>query len=157
MKLRFAFLMILCAPLLWGASGPDDRRPTDSQSIVSPSNPLARPVPIDDLYFTRGAYVPAWSPDGRQVVFTTDMSGRYNLWKVNSAGGWPVQLTQSDDVQFRAAWSPDGKLCQLAHNFPQPLGRRWNQDHFCSFCVVRKAVQCILFSETLYEKISRVQ
>ncbi|MBV9342483.1 MAG: S9 family peptidase [Acidobacteria bacterium] len=51
----------------------------------------------------------AWSPDGREVVFTTDMSGRLNLWKVKSSGGWPLQLTQSDERQFGATWSPDGK------------------------------------------------
>ena len=109
MKLRLVFLTILCAPLLWGASGPDNRRPTDPQSIVSPSNPSARPVAIDDLYFTRSVFGPAWSPDGQQVVFTTDMSGRLNLWKVNASGGWPVQLTQSDDGQVNSVWSPDGK------------------------------------------------
>ena len=101
MKLRLAFLTILCAPLLWGASGPDDRRPADPKSIVSPSNPSARPVPIDDLYFTRNVYGHAWSPDGKEVVFITDMSGRANLWKVSASGGWPMQLTQSDDGQWR--------------------------------------------------------
>src|SRR5438034_7784246 len=29
--------------------------------------------------------------------------------KVNAAGSWPIQLTQSDDRQFNPAWSPDGK------------------------------------------------
>jgi dipeptidyl aminopeptidase/acylaminoacyl peptidase len=42
-------------------------------------------------------------------VFTTDMSGRLNLWKVSAAGGWPIQLTQSDDQQYNAVWSRDGK------------------------------------------------
>src|SRR5437660_8396163 len=36
------------------------------------------------------------------------MSGRLNLWKVNAAGSWPIQLTQSDDRQFNPAWSADG-------------------------------------------------
>ena len=43
------------------------------------------------------------------MVLTADLSGRQNLWKVNSSGGWPLQLTQSDDRQYGAAWSPDGK------------------------------------------------
>jgi dipeptidyl aminopeptidase/acylaminoacyl peptidase len=109
MKLRLAFLMMLAAPLLWGSSGPDERPITDPKSVVSVANPAARPVPIDDLYFTRNVFGPSWSPDGQQIVFTTDMSGRFNLWKVSAAGGWPVQLTQSDDVQSGAVWSPDGK------------------------------------------------
>lgn len=109
MVIRLVLLIALFAPLLYGASSPKERQPTDPNSIVSPTNPSARPVPIDDLYFTRSVFGPAWSPDGRQVVFTTDMSGRLNLWKVNSSGGWPIQLTQSDDVQSSAVWSPDGK------------------------------------------------
>lgn len=109
MKLRLACLMILITPLLSGASGPGERQITDPQSVVSASNPAAHPVPIDDLYYTRSVFGPAWSPDGRQVVFTTDMSGRFNLWKVSAGGGWPIQLTQSDDVQSNAVWSPDGK------------------------------------------------
>src|SRR5437764_753481 len=92
-----------------GASSPDDRQITDPKSIASTSNPAAHPAPIDDLYYTRNVAGGAWSPDGKHVVFTTDMSGRLNLWKVNVAGSWPIQLTQSDDRQFNPAWSPDGK------------------------------------------------
>jgi len=32
-----------------------------------------------------------------------------NLWKVAAAGGWPIQLSESDDRQLDAVWSPDGK------------------------------------------------
>ena len=60
-------------------------------------------------YYTRSVFGPAWSPDGQQIVFTSDMSGRANLWKVRASGGWPIQLTQSDDRQFNPVWSPDGK------------------------------------------------
>jgi dipeptidyl aminopeptidase/acylaminoacyl peptidase len=37
------------------------------------------------------------------------MSGRSNLWKVTSAGGWPIQLTQSDERQTGGTWAPGGK------------------------------------------------
>jgi dipeptidyl aminopeptidase/acylaminoacyl peptidase len=103
------FATIILLINVCGASSPDDRQITDPKFIASASNPAARPVPIDDLYYTRNVAGGAWSPDGKQVVFTTDMSGRLNLWKVNAAGSWPIQLTQSDDRQFNAAWSPDGK------------------------------------------------
>ncbi len=100
-------LVCSCLPALAG-SGPDDRPITDPQSIASAMHAGARPIPIDDLYYTRSVSSAAWSPDGKQVLFTTDMSGRQNLWKVNAGGGWPIQLTQSDDRQFSGAWSPDG-------------------------------------------------
>jgi dipeptidyl aminopeptidase/acylaminoacyl peptidase len=76
---------------------------------MSNANPAARAIPIDDLYFTRDIRDASWSPDGEQVIFTTNITGRLNLWKVSATGGWPIQLTQSDDRQVGAAWSPDGK------------------------------------------------
>jgi len=95
---------------LAASTGPDDRPLTDPKSVVSVSNPAARPAPVDDLYYTRSVFGPAWSPDGQQIAFTTDISGRSNLWKVRASGGWPIQLTQSDDrQQYSAVWSPDGK------------------------------------------------
>ncbi|HUA16604.1 MAG TPA: S9 family peptidase [Verrucomicrobiae bacterium] len=111
MKLRSlaAVVMTALCPLLLASSSPEDRALTDPRSVGSESNASAHPVPIDDLYYTRSASDAAWSPDGKEVVLTTDLSGRQNLWKVNAAGGWPLQLTQSDDRQFGSAWSPDGK------------------------------------------------
>ena len=89
--------------------GPDDRPITDPHSIGSPVKPGAHAIPIDDLYYTRSVNGAAWSPDGRQIVFTTNLTGRQNLWKVDASGGWPVQLSQSDERQLAAVWSPDGK------------------------------------------------
>ena len=91
------------------STGPDDRPLTDPKSVVSSSNSAARPAPIDDLHYTKSVFGVAWSPDGKQIVFTSDIAGRFNLWKVNAAGGWPIQLTQSDERQYGATWSPDGK------------------------------------------------
>ena len=101
--------MMLSTLLLAQSTGPDDRRITDPQSTQSASNLRARPVPIDDLYFTRSVSNASWSPDGKEILFTTDMTGRSNLWKVSSTGGWPIQLVQSDERQYGGIWSPDGK------------------------------------------------
>ncbi|HVO48857.1 MAG TPA: S9 family peptidase [Steroidobacteraceae bacterium] len=89
--------------------GPQDRQVTDPASISSATDPKAHAAPIDDLYYTRLLGAAAWSPDGRQIAFTINMSGRPNLWKVAAQGGWPLQLVQSDERQVDAAWSPDGK------------------------------------------------
>lgn len=50
----------------------------------------------------------AWSPDGREIAFVSNMSGQYNLWKVAAAGGWPEQLTDFHDESIHAlAWHGD--------------------------------------------------
>jgi dipeptidyl aminopeptidase/acylaminoacyl peptidase len=103
------FSVLLCFPLLAQTPGPAGRQLTDPKSVASTANPNAQPIPIDDLYFTRGLYGASWSPDGKEVVFTTNFTGRPNLWKVSAGGGWPVQLTQSDERQYNAVFSPDGK------------------------------------------------
>ena len=92
-------VMLFSSCLLAQSSGPDDRPITDPQLIGSSKDSNARPVPIDDLYFTRSLAGASWSPDGKEIAFTMDMSGRANLWKVSSAGGWPIQLVQSDERQ----------------------------------------------------------
>jgi dipeptidyl aminopeptidase/acylaminoacyl peptidase len=114
MRIRqlLALLVIVCCSLrsrLAASTGPDDRPLTDPKSVVSSSNSAARSAPIDDLYYTKDVFGAAWSPDGQQIVFTGDIAGRFNLWKVSASGGWPIQLTQSDDRQYNSAWSPDGK------------------------------------------------
>ena len=109
--LRFSVIAVHLLPTLALAqsSGPDDRRITDPHSVTSPASPKAHSVPLADFYFTRSISNASWSPDGKEILFTTDLSGRLNLWKVGSEGGWPVQLAQSDERQLNGTWSPDGK------------------------------------------------
>jgi dipeptidyl aminopeptidase/acylaminoacyl peptidase len=109
MKLSRLAFVFLFAFTVFASDSPDTREITDPKSITSQSEPGAAPVPIDDLFYTRSVNGPSWSPDGKEIVFSTNITGRYNLWKVNAAGGWPIQLSQSDDRQSGASWSPDGK------------------------------------------------
>jgi dipeptidyl aminopeptidase/acylaminoacyl peptidase len=89
---------------------PTPARPvTDPKSLSSPADPEAAPVPVDDLVFSRGVFDSTWSADGRQLFISTNLTGRYNIWRMDSAGSWPVQLTQSDDNQGGLTVSPDGK------------------------------------------------
>jgi TolB protein len=61
---------------------------------------------LEKLYLTRLVGGTAWSPDGRQIVFVTNISGRNNLWFVPATGGWQVQFTVSNQRQSAPAWSP---------------------------------------------------
>ena len=64
---------------------------------------------LQRLYMTRQIGDTAWSPDGKSIVFVSNITGRNNLWLVPSDGGWPTQLTVSDQRQAHPAWSPDEK------------------------------------------------
>ena len=84
---------------------------TDPKQIASKPNAQVEPrsLTIEKLYMTRQVGRPTWSPDGKSIAFVSNMSGRNNLWLVPAEGGWPVQLTVSDQLQSSPAWSPDGK------------------------------------------------
>ena len=118
-RAAFATLSVLLSltTASFAEDSPNDRQPTDPKSISSPANPSAHPVPIDDLFYSRRVTSPAWSPDGKEIVFSTNFTGRMNLWKVSANGGWPLQLTVSDDRQFGAAWSSDGKGIVYGQDF----------------------------------------
>jgi len=92
------------------AAVPSPERPlTAPKSIVSLVNPKAKPVAVPDLFETRGAAGAVLSPDGKTVVFSSNISGRFNLWKVAVGGGAPTPLAKSDERQYGAVISPDGK------------------------------------------------
>ena len=53
-------------------------------------------------------FQPAWSPDGKMLVYVTWSNEGGQLWKVPAAGGTPQQLSKSAGVYSNPAWSPDG-------------------------------------------------
>ena len=84
---------------------------TDPKQIASKPNAQVEPrnLTIEKLYMTRQIGRPTWSPDGKTVAFVSNMSGRNNIWVVPADGGFPTQLTVSDQRQTGITWSPDGK------------------------------------------------
>ena len=53
---------------------------------------------------------PAWSPDGRRIVFGHD----WQLWVMNADGSGRRQLTLKGAHNFNPAWSPDGRRIAFA-------------------------------------------
>ena len=57
---------------------------------------------------------PAWTRDGSSIVFSSDRSGRYALWrvKVNADGtaGTPERITSSNEPESAPSVGPDGTI-----------------------------------------------
>ena len=81
---------------------------TDPAKLQSKTVENMQTFSIEKLYTTRNIGGTAWSPDGKQIAFISNISGRNNIWLVPAAGGWPTQLTISEQRQMQPAWSPDG-------------------------------------------------
>jgi len=92
---------------------------TPPHAITDPKQITAKPdanveqgeegLSLERLYMTRQIGGTAWSPDGKSIVFVSNITGRNNLWFVPADGGWPTQLTVSDQRQSNPTWSPNGK------------------------------------------------
>jgi Tol biopolymer transport system component len=69
---------------------------TDGSGIVKLTN---------DNYKNRG---PAWSPDGKSLVFYSDRSGKYEIWKIGIDGSNLRQLSTTNRQFVLPMWFPDG-------------------------------------------------
>ncbi len=109
----FAIVLVMSAVVAESAAQilPAPMAITDPKKISSKPNAQVEPrsLTIEKLYMTHQVGRATWSPDGKSIAFISNMSGRNNLWLVPAEGGWPVQLTVSDQRQAAPAWSPDGK------------------------------------------------
>ena len=58
---------------------------------------------------------PAWSRDGAYMVFTSDRSGRPQIYRKALAGGKEERLTFEGVENDRASFSPNGKMLAMIH------------------------------------------
>ena len=62
-----------------------------------------RKLPLMEQFFAvrRFSSVLAFTADGSQLLFASNISGQFNLWRVPVEGGWPDQLTAFTDETVR--------------------------------------------------------
>jgi dipeptidyl aminopeptidase/acylaminoacyl peptidase len=109
-----AVLTLLLAPSLHGAPRNQHqmRNPvpfSDPGSLVSPQRPTAPPIDpgvIEKIPIIEDV---SWSPDGRQVVYTSTASGRQNVWVTDVDSLKSRSVAPSQDDQSSPQWGPDGK------------------------------------------------
>jgi TolB protein len=58
----------------------------------------------------------SWSPDGRQVYFTSDRSGGPQVYRIGADGGTPERVTFEGSYNARPRLSPDGKKLATVYN-----------------------------------------
>lgn len=81
-----------------------------------------RPMQLEDLFRIKRVSDPQLSPDGKSVAYTVTAvdkaANRTNsdIWLVPTAGGTPVQLTNSPKHDRHPRWSPDGSRILFESN-----------------------------------------
>jgi gamma-glutamyltranspeptidase len=53
---------------------------------------------------------PAWSPDGKQIIFSASTNGEFDLWVAPASGGTARKITSSAGDERWPSWTPDGSI-----------------------------------------------
>ena len=81
-------------------------------SVVGPSQDAA--VPRQITFSPADDFAPAWSPDGRSIVYVSDQTGGWNLWIVDPEGRSPRALTVGNLQYSNPVFTPDGAAIAVA-------------------------------------------
>jgi tricorn protease len=73
--------------------------------VVETIGGIARPVTLHEAH----DFAPLFSPDGRQIAFSSNRNGNYDVFVVPVEGGKPKRLTFDSATDLANCWSPDGR------------------------------------------------
>jgi hypothetical protein len=76
--------------------------------LINAEGGLSRPLTQE----TSDNLNPSWSRDGKWIYFTSNRSGKWQIWKMRTGGGEPLQVTKQGG--FVAFESADGKFIYYA-------------------------------------------
>jgi dipeptidyl aminopeptidase/acylaminoacyl peptidase len=70
---------------------------------------------------------PAWSADGKKILFSSNRTGTDAIWVMNADGSGQTQVTSpSVGGDSSPGWSPDGQSITFARTFPDGYGGNTN-------------------------------
>ena len=107
------------------ALGPDERRLAFARVNPQTRTPdiwlfdLGRGTETRFTFDPGSERAPLWSPDGREIMFASDRTGVWDLYKksVNGTKAEEVVVASPDD-EFPSQWSADGRL--IVYSTPKP-------------------------------------
>lgn len=86
---------------------PADHLP--NRPLSSPPGPPTIALDLELLHNAVSIANMRWAADGRHLYIETNVSGRYNIWRIPAQGGWPVRMTISEERTTVWDPSPDGR------------------------------------------------
>jgi Tol biopolymer transport system component len=96
-------LLLIALPLLVTIS-------TTTIVLKYPSPDASKFTSLIELTHNEGSNLnPTFSPDGKLVAFSSNRSGNFDIWLMNTLGRKPVRLTTTPGDKSNPKWSPDGK------------------------------------------------
>lgn len=63
---------------------------------------------------------PVWSPDSRQIAFSSDRNGNDDIFVMPAAGGTPLRLTYNSATETPEAFTPDGRYVMYSASIQDP-------------------------------------
>ncbi|WP_430446749.1 S9 family peptidase [Sphingorhabdus contaminans] len=103
-----AFVLLWATtPLLAQVPSPD-RPATDPKSVNAEKGPDRAIPDLLSLFDAKDASGASWMDDGRAIVASLNLSGRFNLWRVPLDGSAPQQLASSEQRQMAPRLAPGG-------------------------------------------------
>lgn len=64
-------------------------------------------VVLADEPFTK--YHPSFSPDGKDIVFSSNLEGKWNIYITGASGNNPTRITDNKANYYIPMWFPDGR------------------------------------------------
>jgi len=68
---------------------------------------------------------PRWSPEGRTIAFTSNRSGRYQIYVMDADGSNVRQVTKGEHDAIEEGWYPDGKRLAYTEQRKKMIGRSY--------------------------------